>query len=921
MKAKRLSALLCVVLAFAVCFAFAACGDDRPASATEYTVTFDANGGTLTGSSTVKVKSGESITGAPTASKTGVDFAGWYTAATEGTKVDISTYKVTANVTLYAHYVAPSAKVTFDANGGALKGDAVVSVDKNGNVIDCPTATYAGHRFKGWFTEKTGGTEINPMFDTIEQDTTLYAQWIKVWTVTFDANGGTIAGNNTVIVDDGNKLGNVPEATKDDLVLYGWYTAAEGGEKVDVANYSPISDVTLYARYGKLTMPLTILKSSDKTPAGYRIEAENARVTGKPSYGDSFINEGEAAGTASGGACLGSLSVAGNKIEFTFDAASAGKANISLWVSSNTMSGMSVVNQTVDTTVLTVTLNGNNVTYAPGVAPGSNAFSWNVKFGAIEFGELDVIEGFNTVIIEVKSDKMPNVDCLDVQTELTLTAVNGDAASGEALLPAPPVPYNKDVNVKLMVSAHAGNPIIDKAVIGLDDDIPAAAVSSLAEGKALFRLTAGGQSAFDTYLSDANGNAVAEGTDSSKYVTLEYKGYYNAAIYQWVPKPNAFAYNMATGRNNWQEVKVSLDTPLVLSETTYTSIGGNTVADWDIPALNGWDTTGTYTDPDKVTVGTGDDAEQKEITLKYASWTPTPVNGKNGKKPLVVWLHGAGEGGTDPRIALLGNQVTNLSTNLIQKYFVTDDIPGAYLLAPQSPTMWMDNGNGQQGGNDVGESIYTESLFKLIQKFVTEHADIDANRVYLGGCSNGGWMTVEMLSKHGEFFAAAYPIAVPYVKDAGMTAGEFNRLAAVPMWITHAKADRTVELGSWTPGQNWWDPATFNGFTETNSNSLYIELLKAGATNAHYSMFDTVAIAEGDVDAGTYDGHYSWIYVLRDECFKVQEKTGTGADNAFTLDDLKVGVEQTGTVKLTPDGDAVGLWAWLAGQSKTVAAA
>lgn len=178
-------------------------------------------------------------------------------------------------------------------------------------------------------------------------------------------------------------------------------------------------------------------------------------------------------------------------------------------------------------------------------------------------------------------------------------------------------------------------------------------------------------------------------------------------------------------------------------------------------------------------------------------------------------------------------------------------------------------------------------------------------------------MTVEMLSKHGEYFAAAYPIAVPFDKTAGLTEEEFARLVNVPMWITHAKADMTVSIG--TNRNSAWQPE-FKGYTETNSNSLYIELLKAGANNVHYTLFDNVVIAEGEdktPQGAAYDGHYSWIYTLRDECSKVQATTGSGENDAFILADITENSNETVTV----NGEAVTLWGWLAAQAKTPAQA
>lgn len=925
MKSRKALAILSVLLAFVLSVAMTACNGDKPEPAVEYTVTFDANGGTLTGDSTVKVKSGEKISGAPTAAKAGQTFEAWYDAATGGTKIALDTYTVSGDVTLYAHYnenttPTPSGvKVTFDANGGKFDGDKATvekNADKDGLVLDLDDPTFADHRFLGWFTAKTGGEEVDIMFDGISEETTLYAHWIRQYTVTFNAGEGKLEGSATVKVDEGGKIASAPTATKDGLDFQGWYTSSDGGDKIVLETYTVSDDVTLHAHYGNITMPMKNLKNQEGQKVGYRIEAEEARFAGELGSGNNTGSPVETVETASGGKSIGYLNVVGNTVTFTFKSAAAGKATISLRATSNNTQfpadgnwmNMWVDDQTVSTADFTVKMNDAAVNFESAKLRGAGKdkpMTWNLYWDPISFGELDVVEGFNSLVITVAAQTVPNMDCLDIETSLTLTSANDDAASGEATLPAPPAPdvvYEKAVTGKLIVVDHAEGPAIQKAVLGFTEDIPAAAIATNP-----FKVGNVGNSSTDkVYLSDENGNKVAEGTTSARYVTIEYAYSIAASWFGTGPADNVkpFTYNQQTGKNSWNAASaytLSVN-GLTLNDTTYTKFGGTFTAQYDIPELEKWDTTGSYTDG--------------EITLKYAHFTPADTT-KTGKKPLIVWLHGAGEGGTDPSIVLLGNQVVNLGKPLIQKYFTTDTCAGAYVLAPQSPTMWMDSGNGEQGGSDVGNSIYTESLFKLIQKFVTDHTDIDADRVYIGGCSNGGWMTIEMLSKHGEYFAAAYPIAVPFDKTAGMTDEEFARLVNVPMWITHAKADMTVSVG--TTRNEMWQPV-FNGYTETNSNSLYIELLKAGATNVHYSLFDNVVIADGEdktPQGAAYDGHYSWIYTLRDECSKVQATVGSGTDGAFVLADITE--TSNNTVTLTEGGDAVTLWGWIAAQTKTAA--
>ena len=108
--------------------------------------------------------------------------------------------------------------------------------------------------------------------------------------------------------------------------------------------------------------------------------------------------------------------------------------------------------------------------------------------------------------------------------------------------------------------------------------------------------------------------------------------------------------------------------------------------------LDGFDTTKTY----MATDGT---------VYSYTDYVPAEDNQKNA---LVIWLHGAGEGGTDPTIDLLANEVTALAGNEFQNLF-----EGVYILAPQSPTMWMDDGTGAYQNGDKG-SCYAEDRKSVV---------------------------------------------------------------------------------------------------------------------------------------------------------------------------------------------------------------
>lgn len=72
-----------------------------------------------------------------------------------------------------------------------------------------------------------------------------------MYTVTFNANGGT-SSESTRKVAQGSTIGTLPSCTRNGYEFGGWFTALEGGLKVD-STYSVSSNVTLYARWGQGT--------------------------------------------------------------------------------------------------------------------------------------------------------------------------------------------------------------------------------------------------------------------------------------------------------------------------------------------------------------------------------------------------------------------------------------------------------------------------------------------------------------------------------------------------------------------------------------------------------------------------------------------------------------------------------------------
>lgn len=367
----------------------------------------------------------------------------------------------------------------------------------------------------------------------------------------------------------------------------------------------------------------------------------------------------------------------------------------------------------------------------------------------------------------------------------------------------------------------------------------------------------------NAYLSDEEGNPQQSGSN----VTLEME------IGPDREEGSPFAFDFYTYQNYYVEsgYRISLNTPLTAADGQSISmqpIDENTPSAGSITLLaDDFDTTGTYT----YTYGA---EKERAIDLTYASWFPRE-NAAESSTPLIIWLHGAGEGGTDPYVAILGNKVTSLITDTVQQYFGDT---GAAVLAPQCPTMWMDtNGQFSMNMNDVegskGQPFYTEALMSLITEFVNTHPEIDKTRVYIGGCSNGGYMTMNLLVTYPGAFAAAYPVCEPY-DNSWLTEEKLQTLVDLPIWLTAAKTDDAVIIyeGDWDEEEPYLYRVSEDAEPYYNySIALYDRLQKAGAKDVHFSLFDKVTDSTGlykdaNGEPYEYNGHWSWIYTLNNQC-------------------------------------------------------
>jgi len=134
------------------------------------------------------------------------------------------------------------------------------------------------------------------------------------------------------------------------------------------------------------------------------------------------------------------------------------------------------------------------------------------------------------------------------------------------------------------------------------------------------------------------------------------------------------------------------------------------------------------------------------------------------KWPLVVFLHGAGERGSDLEMLKKHGPPKLLAAG--QKF-------DAIIACPQVP---------------AGDIWNPYGVKALVDELLKNHR-IDTSRLYLTGISMGGFGTWDTVMQYPDLFAAALPVC----GGAGVKFILADRLKTLPIWIFHGGKDPVVE--------------------------------------------------------------------------------------------------------------------------------
>lgn len=206
-------------------------------------VSFNRNGhGTAPASQTVELN-GKAVKPAdPTAE--GYVFRGWYTTAECTTEFDFNT-PIAADTTLYAKW-NETYTVTFNV-GDHGTAPAAQKVENGGKATKPENPTAKGWRFDGWYTDERCTARYD--FDkAVTANTTLYAKWTQLFTLTFETNGGTKI--DSVEAPDGSLvyLGSY-KPTKSGYYFVGWYTDKNLTRESRVGYVRMDGNKTVYAKF------------------------------------------------------------------------------------------------------------------------------------------------------------------------------------------------------------------------------------------------------------------------------------------------------------------------------------------------------------------------------------------------------------------------------------------------------------------------------------------------------------------------------------------------------------------------------------------------------------------------------------------------------------------------------------------------
>lgn len=183
-----------------------------------------------------------------------------------------------------------------------------------------------------------------------------------------------------------------------------------------------------------------------------------------------------------------------------------------------------------------------------------------------------------------------------------------------------------------------------------------------------------------------------------------------------------------------------------------------------------------------------DSYTSKQGVLPYRILLPNNYN-PNIKYPLIIFLHGSGERGTDNELQLKHGASLFLKESVRNKY------PAVVVFPQCAPDeSWSNykasniNGNWAIEFSSKVDKIKHQELLKGLIKKLKKEFNLNENRFYIGGLSMGGMGTFDAIKNNPKTFAAAFSIC------GGANPAIAKRISKPSWWIFHGDADSVVPV-------------------------------------------------------------------------------------------------------------------------------
>jgi len=177
------------------------------------------------------------------------------------------------------------------------------------------------------------------------------------------------------------------------------------------------------------------------------------------------------------------------------------------------------------------------------------------------------------------------------------------------------------------------------------------------------------------------------------------------------------------------------------------------------------------------------DSYESDNGMPYRIYFP-PNYDKKYAYPVLLFLHGAGERGTDNEAQLL---------HVLQDMFNDLESPvyQSIVIAPQCPegeqwvnTPWED---GSYDSDAVGESNAIKEALAILED-VCKRESVNRDRIYVMGLSMGGYGAWNLLMNHSDIFAAGIPMC------GAADPSKADILKNIPIHTLHGKIDSVVPV-------------------------------------------------------------------------------------------------------------------------------